>query len=244
MTRSEQIGELAAALAKAQGEMTGAKKDSDNPFFRSKYADLASVVAAIQGPFAANGLAYVQCPEPCEGEEVAVDTVLMHASGQWIASRTVVPVTKKDAQGYGSALTYARRYGLQAMAGVASEDDDGNAAAASRPAPKSRRTAVDREDTAASPGVVPPAQAETEGERLFPTPADEERAEKIAVLERVAKGCQTLGLSADETKAKWLKHSGGVGPVMDPDAIGLDALNALLDELLALASAQRSRAKR
>lgn len=132
MTRSEQINELAAALAKAQGAMETAKKDSNNPFFKSRYADLASVVAAIQAPFADNGLAYTQLTEPCEGDAVAVETVLMHASGQWISSKTVVPVTKQDAQGYGSAITYARRYGLQAIAGLAAEDDDGNAAAASR----------------------------------------------------------------------------------------------------------------
>src|SRR6266853_811201 len=130
MDKSEAINELAAALAQAQGQMEGAKKDADNPFFRSKYADLASVVAALREPFSTNGLAYVQLPVPVEGEAIAVDTVLMHASGQWIASRTVVPVTKQDAQGYGSALTYARRYGLQAIAGLAAEDDDGNAAAA------------------------------------------------------------------------------------------------------------------
>ena len=135
MNRSEQIGELAAALAKAQGQMTGAKKDSDNPFFKSKYADLASVVDAIREPFAENGLAYVQAPCPTEGDRVEVETVLMHSSGQWVSSTVEVPVTKQDAQGYGSALTYARRYGLQAIAGVAAEDDDGNAAAKATPRP-------------------------------------------------------------------------------------------------------------
>ena len=129
MERSTEVNELAKALATAQGQMESAKKDSNNPFFKSKYADLAAVVEAIRLPFSQNGLAYAQGPEPREGEEVAVVTVLMHSSGQWISSTTVVPVTKKDAQGYGSALTYARRYGLQAIAGLAAEDDDGNAAA-------------------------------------------------------------------------------------------------------------------
>lgn len=128
MFKSEQINELAAALSKAQGSMESAKKDSANPFFKSKYADLAAVVEAIRKPFADNGLAYTQLPARCAGEEVQVVTVLLHSSGQWIASETNVPVTKRDAQGYGSALTYARRYGLQAIAGLAAEDDDGNAA--------------------------------------------------------------------------------------------------------------------
>jgi ERF superfamily len=133
MNKSDQINELAAALAKAQGEMKTAIRDSVNPFFKSKYADLASVVEAIRGPFAEHGLSYVQLPIPTEGDWVQVETVLMHASGQWISSIVDVPVAKGDAQGYGSALTYARRYGLSAVCGVAPEDDDGNAAAKAKP---------------------------------------------------------------------------------------------------------------
>lgn len=126
MNRSDQIDELAAALAKAQGQMTGAKKDSTNPFFKSKYADLAAVVEAIRIPFASNGLAYTQAPAAVDGEWISMETMLMHSSGQWISSTLLVPVSKHDAQGYGSALTYSRRYGLQAIAGVPAEDDDGN----------------------------------------------------------------------------------------------------------------------
>lgn len=136
MNRSESINELAAALAKAQGEIKVAVKDSANPFFKSKYADLASVVEAIRTAFSKNGLSYVQTVEPCEKEEVRVETLILHSSGQWLSGGILaLPVTKADAQGYGSALTYARRYGLSAAAGVAPEDDDGNAAA--KAAPKS-----------------------------------------------------------------------------------------------------------
>lgn len=137
MNKSEAINELAAALAKAQGQMEGAVKASTNPFFKSRYADLAAVVNAIRGPFAANGLSFVQLPMPTEGDRVSVETMLLHASGQWISSVVDVPVAKGDAQGYGSAITYAKRYGLQAMAGIAAEDedDDGNAAAKAKPRP-------------------------------------------------------------------------------------------------------------
>jgi len=138
MNKSESINELATALSKAQGLMEGAKKDSENPFFKSRYADLASVVEAIRGPFAENGLSYVQAPIPTEGDWVQVETILLHASGQWITSIVDVPVAKGDAQGYGSALTYARRYGLSAIAGVAPEDDDGNAAAKAKPRPSEK----------------------------------------------------------------------------------------------------------
>ena len=135
MTKSESIAGLAAALAKAQGQMKGAIKDSANPFFKSKYADLASVVEAIRAAFSANGLSYIQTVEPSEKDEVRVETTLLHASGEWISCGVLaLPVSKVDAQGYGSALTYCRRYSLSAAAGVSTElDDDGNAASAAKP---------------------------------------------------------------------------------------------------------------
>jgi hypothetical protein len=134
MNKSESIAGLAAALAKAQGAMKGAVKDSANPFFKSKYADLASVVEAIRAAFSANGLSYIQTVEPSDKDEVRVETTLLHASGEWISCGVLaLPVSKADAQGYGSALTYARRYSLSAAVGVAPEDDDGNAAVAAKP---------------------------------------------------------------------------------------------------------------
>ena len=133
MNKSESIKELATALAKAQGEIKGAVKDSSNPFFNSKYADLTSVVEAIRSAFSKNGLSYVQTVEPSEKSEVRVSTTILHASGEWFDSGILaLPVAKADAQGYGSALTYARRYSLSAAVGVAPEDDDGNAAAGTK----------------------------------------------------------------------------------------------------------------
>ncbi len=134
MNKSDSIAALAAALAKAQGSMKGAVKDSANPFFKSKYADLASVVEAIRAAFSANGLSYIQTVEPSDKDEVRVETTIMHSSGEWISCGVLsLPVSKADAQGYGSALTYARRYSLSAAVGVAPEDDDGNAASAAKP---------------------------------------------------------------------------------------------------------------
>lgn len=128
MLKSDTINELAAALAKAQKVMGVAKKDSENPFFKSKYSDLASVVDAIKNPLADNGLSYVQATDIDEHGGVIVETTLMHSSGQWIESRLRMTPTKPDPQGIGSCITYARRYGLQALVGVPSDDDDGNAA--------------------------------------------------------------------------------------------------------------------
>ena len=136
MEKSESIKELATALAKAQGSMKGALKDSANPFFKSKYADLASVVEAVREALGANGLSYVQIAHDAE-HAAKIETVIMHSSGEWLSCGSVgVPVSKDDAQGFGSAMTYARRYSLSAAFGVAPEDDDGNAAAAAKPKPK------------------------------------------------------------------------------------------------------------
>jgi len=135
MNHSEQINELAASLAKAQGQIEGAKKDSANPFFKSKYADLASVWEACRVQLSTNGLSVTQCPEESENG-IAIETMLLHSSGQWIKSRYTMPVSKLDAQAVGSAITYARRYALSAIIGIAPEDDDGNSAAKARPEEK------------------------------------------------------------------------------------------------------------
>jgi hypothetical protein len=127
VTHSEQIKDIATALAKAQAEIEGAKKDSTNPHFKSSYADLASVWDACRKALTGNGLSVVQGPVSDEGR-VGVTTMLMHSSGQWLESTFFMRPTKDDPQGAGSALTYARRYALAAMVGVAPEDDDGNAA--------------------------------------------------------------------------------------------------------------------
>jgi hypothetical protein len=130
METSEHINELAAALAKAQGAIKGAVKDSTNPHFRSSDADLASVWEACRSALTENSLAVVQTPHTDEAGNCHVVTMMIHASGQWIRDTFSLPPTKADPQGYGSAITYMRRYALAAIVGVAPEDDDGNAASA------------------------------------------------------------------------------------------------------------------
>lgn len=127
MKSSQEINELAAALAKAQGEMGAAIKGAANPFFSSKYADVGSVIKALKEPFANNGLSFVQFPLRKENT-AGVTTRLMHASGQWLEDKYTLPIGKFDSQGVGSCITYARRYALQAIAGIPAADDDGNAA--------------------------------------------------------------------------------------------------------------------
>lgn len=119
---------IAAALVKAQKEFGPALKTSTNPHFRSRYADLSACVEAVVDALNANGIALLQQTRDSD-TGVTVETVFLHESGeQWASGPLHVPASKQDAQGYGSALTYARRYSLMAACGIAPEDDDGNAA--------------------------------------------------------------------------------------------------------------------
>jgi hypothetical protein len=134
MERSESIIELAKALASAQGQLMAAPKDALNPHFKSRYADLPAVWNACRKPLSDNGLSICQMPCDAEVGRAALETLLMHASGQFIISRFSVKVFKDDAQGIGSALTYLRRYALASIVGVvADDDDDGNSASGVKP---------------------------------------------------------------------------------------------------------------
>mgnify|MGYP003631210893 CR=1 FL=1 len=125
MNQSESITDLATALCLAQAEMGGAIKDSNNPFFKSSYADLTSVIKVIKEPFAKYGLSFVQLPvTSAGGNGVGVSTMLMHKSGQWLQGEYLLPMDKVTPQGAGSAITYARRYALQSLVGIPSVDDD------------------------------------------------------------------------------------------------------------------------
>jgi len=126
-TQSENIGDLAAALAKAQAEVGTVHKDSANPYFKSSYASLAAVWEATRPILSKHGLSIVQLPSHDEAGYY-VETMLMHGSGQWIKSRTYMKPAKDDPQGIGSLISYARRYALQAVTMVCPDDDDGEAA--------------------------------------------------------------------------------------------------------------------
>ena len=128
---SPETNKLCEALAKAQGEMEMAKEDSSNPFFKSKYADLSSVVKASRPYLAKNGLSVTQAIIPApQGSYLA--SRLMHSSGQWIESKVLIEPAKKDVQSLGSYITYLRRYSYSALVGVVAsdEDDDGQRAMA------------------------------------------------------------------------------------------------------------------
>lgn len=129
MNKSETIAKLALAMTKAQSQMTGASRSASNPFFKSKYANLEEVINTIKVPFAEVGLSFLQFPITSDGH-AGVETIILHESGEFISNEFLLKCSKNDPQGMGSAITYARRYGLQSATGLASEDDDGNAASA------------------------------------------------------------------------------------------------------------------
>jgi hypothetical protein len=127
--------QVSGALVKAQRDFGPALKDKTNPAFRSKYADLGACIDAVIEALNANGIALIQRTLPCESG-VTVETVFVHESGESLSCGPLhVPAAKQDPQGYGSALTYARRYSLMSACGIAPEDDDGNAGS-KRPDPK------------------------------------------------------------------------------------------------------------
>ena len=149
--------EISAALVKAQKEFGPALKTSSNPHFRSKYADLSACVEAVIDGLNNNGIFLMQGSHLCE-DGVIVETIFIHESGEQIsAGKLHVVASKQDAQGYGSALTYARRYALMAACGIAPEDDDGNAASKPKQVEKTAE-----KPSAPPPPPKPPAKIEGE----------------------------------------------------------------------------------
>jgi len=135
VNKSEQINDLAAALAAAQAELRNPVFDSQNPHFKSKFASLAQVRDTITPTLAKHGLSVTQLATNDDQGRPSVETILLHKSGQWLSSTLAVPVAKADAHGAGSAITYARRYSLMAIVNVVGdEDDDGNSAVAGKQA--------------------------------------------------------------------------------------------------------------
>lgn len=135
MKHSDSIKAIAPALLAAQKAIAFAKKDATNPHFKNKYADLPAVIEAIKPALNDAGISYIQTPAPSDDGKLHLTTTLLHESGEWIADTLVMPLPKQDPQGYGSAITYARRYALAAITGLYQDDDDGNAASGNRSAP-------------------------------------------------------------------------------------------------------------
>lgn len=153
MKHSDSLAAIGAALARAQGQVKIALKDSDNPHLRSKYADLGSVWAACREALTANGLSIIQMPVADEPGYIGLETIILHESGEFMANTARTPAKdpkgNETAQSVGSAITYLRRYALSSALGiVADEDDDGHAASQ---APQNRQQPAPRQNTRPAP---------------------------------------------------------------------------------------------
>lgn len=236
MKTSADIGELAKALASAQGEMKGAVKDSANPFFKSKYADLESVWDACRAPLTKNQLSIVQFPKSKfygtpevyeykskSGEtqfgvkvvyEVSVLTRISHSSGQWMEDRVSTLLPNGNAQAVGSAITYLRRYALQSVAGIAPEDDDGEATSHRGPdRSQQQRPAA----PPAAPAPLPPPDYET---------ISQDQADVITAAAKKPGTIKTVG----EFKALMLK----LGGTDDVTRIAADRYEHVLEQIALL----------
>jgi hypothetical protein len=182
--RSPSIAKLVEAKAKASTEFAEIAKDTENPFYKSTYADLATLIKATRSVLGKNGLDVSQFPLT-NGSRAGVTTLLAHSSGEWIESDLTLPVTKQDAQGTGSAITYARRYAYQSVLNIAGEeDDDGNAAVG-----KTKKAVLDKI---------------TEYENNFDQREEAQQTIAPAVQEGIRSFCKTHGRTDDQLLA-WMK---------------------------------------
>jgi hypothetical protein len=183
------LGKFAEALSKAQGAMTVARKDSMNPHFKTRYADLSSVWEACREPLSANGLAVIQRVTASRPGVVTLKTMVIHASGEYIWDKCSFPVAQATPQGYGSALTYLRRYTFSAAVGVAAGDEDDDGGAASTQPRQPEQPKQPSPDVAAQAAAAAEARARVEEERL----AQARRARVKRVWDRAQRLGMDLG---------------------------------------------------
>mgnify|MGYP001600513282 FL=1 len=235
MEQSDQLNELAAALSKAQADIKSATKDRSNDFYGSKYATLDAVMEACRTPLASNGLAVVQ-GATATGETVTVTTMLIHTSGQWIKESLSLVPRDASPQAAGSALTYARRYGLGALVGVTAEDDDDGNAAQPPKAPQAAKATRGR-DFAKPPVPTLPAgeigqprpatdpedpALVREAATLFKKPAEEaERALLVKDLKRLSVALKLNDTDKQQYGRTYLGETVTVAEADLADLIGL-----------------------
>jgi hypothetical protein len=209
MNKSDTIGELAKALCKAQHDFGPLVKGATNPFFKSSYSTLAAVIDVSRTPLHENGLCFTQTNEPDEPGFITVDTTLIHESGEWIQGRIRMPLAKNDPQGYGSSFSYAKRYALQAILGLASEDDDAESAT-------QRKAPVGKSEPQKPPVTQPEPQVQPQGQE---TPITAPQRKKLWAMMKEA------GLNQDDAKSFYDR----IAPKTSADASTfIDSFEALL----------------
>ena len=185
MKTSESITKIAPALLKAQAAIKFAVKGDENPFFKSKYAGLPTVILCVKDPLNLNGIAFLQTPTQSDPGALSLTTRLIHQSGEWIEDTATCPLPKADPQGYGSAMTYLRRYSLAAICGVYQDDDDGEAT---------------KHPTNSQPARTPRPAPKDEIPMDTPTVAALASFESVEVIKEYAKNENTAEIVAKATK--------------------------------------------
>lgn len=212
MQTSEQTNELAQALANAQGQMKNAKPDKSNPHFRSKYASLAEIRDTVTKPLADNAISCSQMTGVDENGQFVLCTRLTHSSGQYMESRFPLPINLDKMQEMGSALSYARRYTLAAVCGIAAgEDDDDAESAPNNQAPARQQQPAKTYSGTAKRGDKQPAQSEPEptanaADYASPNVAAGEHPDDSALVREVFRLCVDSAPDTDTLKAWWDKH--------------------------------------
>ena len=240
MKTSENITEIASALAKAQAEINPAAFDAANPHFRSRYATLASVMQSCRAALSKNQIAVVQGTTVSD-KNVTVTTMLIHSSGQFISDDIMIPVAQSTAQAIGSALTYGRRYGLSALVGIVSEEDDDSNSAMPVPSTEIQKDVR---------FTQPKSNQQTSNNNTPQTVKAEVKAvrQPKEVSERVQKIKQVFGLSAqightpDEMKAIIGEIIGLDHPIKESAEIRDNQLDAIIDNFTAALENQKKEA--
>lgn len=201
MNRSESISKIAAALLKAQSSMGNAAKGASNPYFKSSYADLNAIREVVTPALNANGITVLQPTTSSEGKSY-VETLLLHESGEYLSSLTEITVAKaNDPQAAGSAISYARRYGLQSFLSVGAVDDDGEKAMSRGPSPAQQAYQAKAAAKATAPTVV---VAETAKSAVAPSTAGESAPpKKVAFNKPGAAKAATTDTSTSSGAGGW-----------------------------------------
>ena|SRR3990167_2072646 len=211
MKKSENINELAQALAKAQGQMGPAVFNRQNPHFKSRFADFTSCMDACRKPLSENGLSIMQCSETIDGKPVLI-TMLAHSSGQWVQAEFPLLTAKMDSQGLGSAMTYAKRYSLCAMVGIVADEDDDGEATLDRPSDRAKPVAKHLDPIKVNQAVAGPKMSAAQAEELYAL-ADQcpaELIEKMRKFMRSTFGAESFEqcpvVQFDVFKSSMVKH--------------------------------------
>tara|TARA_R110000803_G_scaffold18124_2_gene48650 strand:- start:5098 stop:5868 length:771 start_codon:yes stop_codon:yes gene_type:complete len=206
---SESLGAIAGALATARGEMDKLLKGAENPFFKSKYADLAACLDVAIPHLSKNKIACIQGTNHLESGAIEVSTRLIHGSGEWLETSVTLKPVKFDPQGVGSAISYGRRYCVSSLLSLSAEDDDGNEAtqplpqsARQQPAKKQAPAPKQEDEIDMSPPKKKVAPKKKASKEVDTTPAGEETQKALAAsileaklgAERIEKGCELVSV--------------------------------------------------